>query len=88
MCADTNRPINKVKDIYTPFGSNADERFVVKQVLSKDSNAADIQSEDDKLAPGRLFIGDISSDGFPDLLITIKYQNGTSRSHILMNEAC
>lgn len=35
--------------------------------------------------PGRLYIGDITSDGFPDILLTIKYLNGTTRSHILVN---
>jgi hypothetical protein len=53
-----------------------------------DSNAVDIQSEDDKIAPGRLVIGDISSDGFPDVMVTVKYSNGTSKTHILLNEPC
>lgn len=60
----------------------------MKQLISRDNNAADIYSEDDKFNPGRIFIGDISSDGYPDLLITVKYINGTSRSHILINEPC
>lgn len=38
--------------------------------------------------PGRFYIGDVTSDGFPDVLITIKYINGTTRSHILVNQAC
>ena len=60
----------------------------MKQVLSKDSNAVDVQSENEKRAPGRLVIGDISSDGFPDVMVTLKYQNGTAKSHILINEPC
>jgi hypothetical protein len=88
VCADTNRPVNKVKDIYTSFSQSSDERYIVKQVISKDSNAADIFSEDDKIAPGRLVIGDISSDGFPDVMITVKYTNATSKTHILLNEPC
>lgn len=35
--------------------------------------------------PGRLYIGDITSDGYPDILITMKYNNGSSRPHILVN---
>lgn len=42
-------------------------------MISKDSNAADLFNEDEKLSPGRLVIGDISSDGFPDVMVTIKY---------------
>ena len=38
--------------------------------------------------PGRLYIGDVTSDGYPDILITMKYINGTTRSHILVNQAC
>jgi integrin alpha FG-GAP repeat containing protein 1 len=38
--------------------------------------------------PGRVYIGDITSDGFPDILLTIKYINGTTRSHILVNSPC
>ena len=88
VCADTNRPVNKVKDIFTPFSYTSEERYVLKQVLSKDSNAADIFSEDEKIKPGSLIIGDISSDGFPDIMITMKYQNGTSKTHILLNDPC
>ena len=38
--------------------------------------------------PGRLYIGDITSDGYPDILLTIKYINGTSRPHVLVNQRC
>jgi hypothetical protein len=38
--------------------------------------------------PGRLFIGDITSDGFPDIIVTLKYINGTTRPHILVNQPC
>ena len=38
--------------------------------------------------PGRIHIGDITSDGFPDILITMKYINGTTKPHILVNSPC
>jgi hypothetical protein len=87
LCAPTNRPIGKIKDIYSSFSSQ-EEKYVVKQLISKDSNAADVMSEDDIQMPGRLFIGDITSDGFPDIIVTIKYINGTTRPHILVNQPC
>ena len=38
--------------------------------------------------PGRIYIGDITSDGYPDILLTIKYINGTTKPHILVNQPC
>ncbi|CDW73884.1 UNKNOWN [Stylonychia lemnae] len=87
VCADTNRPINKIKDIFQSF-SQIEEKYVVKQLISKDSNAVDMYSDDEQSMPGRLYIGDVTSDGFPDILITMKYINGTTKSHILVNSPC
>ena len=36
--------------------------------------------------PPRVRLGDIDSDGYPDILVTIQYSNGTSIPHILLNE--
>ena len=38
--------------------------------------------------PGRVSIGDISSDGFPDIIMTVHYENGTDQAHILLNSPC
>lgn len=46
----------------------------------------EIYAEDTKA--GRIYLGDITSDGYPDVLLTIKYLNGTTRSHIIVNQAC
>ena len=35
--------------------------------------------------PPRIRLGDIDSDGYPDILVTIQYLNGTSRPHIFLN---
>jgi hypothetical protein len=39
----------------------------------------------DYLLP-RIHIGDINSDGYPDILVTIQYNNGSSIPYILLNE--
>lgn len=67
--------------------SSFDERNTVKSSISEDGVVTDIQ-EDDTQMPGRIYLGDITSDGYPDILITIKYTNGTTRPHVLVNEAC
>ena len=36
--------------------------------------------------PPRIRLGDIDADGFPDILVTIQYANGTSIPMMLMNE--
>lgn len=33
----------------------------------------------------RIHIGDIDSDGYPDILVTLRYNNGSSIPHILLN---
>jgi hypothetical protein len=33
----------------------------------------------------RIRIGDIDSDGYPDILVTIRYQNGSSIPQVLLN---
>jgi hypothetical protein len=76
--------VNKIKDIFSSFAL-VEEKYVIKQLISNDSNALDVYSEDEKQIPGRVYIGDITSDGFPDILLTIKYVNGTTRAHILVN---
>lgn len=39
----------------------------------------------DYLLP-RIHIGDINSDGYPDILVTIQYNNGSSIPYVLLNE--
>lgn len=41
LCADTNRPVNKIKDIYSSF-STPEDRYVVKQAISNDGGASDL----------------------------------------------
>jgi hypothetical protein len=41
ICAETNRPVNKIKDAFSLFGQPED-KYVVKQAISKDGDAIDI----------------------------------------------
>jgi hypothetical protein len=34
----------------------------------------------------RIHIGDINADGYPDILVTIRYANGSSIPHVLLNQ--
>lgn len=38
--------------------------------------------------PGRFHFGDITSDGYPDLLVTLQLQNGKSKTLFLLNRPC
>jgi len=64
-------------------------KYVYNQLLSSSSDAKEIYQDTgtirNYLAP-RIYIGDINSDGYPDVLVTIKYQNGSSIPHILLND--
>jgi hypothetical protein len=44
-----------------------------------------MSSTDNYLLP-RIYIGDVNSDGFPDILVTIKYNNGSSIPQVLLNQ--
>lgn len=54
LCADTNRAVNKIKDIYSSFTMSVEERNVVKQLISRDSNVDSLYTEDEKLQPGSI----------------------------------
>ena len=36
-----------------------------------------MKSTEVKHMPGRVSIGDISADGYPDIIMTLHYENGT-----------
>ena len=38
--------------------------------------------------PSRVSVGDISADGFPDIMVTVHYENGTDRAQVLLNSPC
>ena len=63
-------------------------KYVFNQLLSSHSQAKEIYQDmttvENYLLP-RIHIGDIDADGYPDILVTIKYNNGSSIPHVLMN---
>ena len=63
-------------------------KYVYNQLLSSAPDAKDIFNENDiqRYVPPKLYIGDINSDGYPDVLVTIRYWNGSSIPQILLNE--
>lgn len=66
-----------------------ESRFVYNQLLSSHPEAKEIYSDTASLKgyiPPKIYIGDINSDGYPDVLVTIKYQNGSSIPHVLLND--
>ena len=66
-----------------------ESRYVYNQLLSSHPEAKEISSEVTTLkgyVPPRIYIGDINSDGYPDVLVTIRYQNGSSIPHVLLND--
>lgn len=87
LCAQTNREVNYVRDAFAPF-NQMDEKYVVKQSITTDNNAQEVMYIDDHQNPSRMYIGDITSDGFPDILISIKYIDGFTKSRVLVNSAC
>jgi hypothetical protein len=64
-------------------------KYVFNQLLSSEQGAKEIRQDmgsvERYLLP-RIHIGDIDSDGYPDILVTIKYTNGSSIPHILLNK--
>ena len=55
-------------------------RVVRTQLFTRESGVVQIKSVDAKHMPGRISVGDISADGFPDILLTVRYDNGTDES--------
>lgn len=77
-----------IKDLFVaPTQSDEESSMVVKTKISgKDIKG--IFTPDQLHMPGRLHVGDVSSDGFNDLLITLEYTNGTSEAKLLLNTPC
>ena len=87
ICESTTRPINLIKDIYLSRSEVSDLKetsLIMKLQIKKEG--VDINSVDRKHMPGQLHIGDITSDGFPDLILTLKKDHsssGETEVHIL-----
>ena len=86
-----NVDLSEVEGDQSQF-ANDDEveqsKYVFNQLLSSNPQAKeifqDMSSLNNYLLP-RIRIGDIDSDGYPDILVTIRYQNGSSIPQVLLN---
>jgi len=92
ICESTTRPINLIKDIYLPRSEVTDwnSTSLITKLKIK-SEGVDVNSVDSTHMPGQLHIGDITSDGFPDLILTLKKDksiNGETEVHILESIKC
>ena len=98
VCSATDRPVSYLKDIFMPpseiyatldlNGIPNTDRVVKTQLFSRESGVSSVKSTDIKHMPGRVSIGDISADGFPDVLMTMRFDNGTEQAHIMLNSPC
>ena len=53
-----------------------EQRYIYNQLLSSNPEAKEIYSDTSSIKgyiPPKIYIGDINSDGYPDVLVTIKY---------------
>lgn len=98
VCSPPDRPVSALKDIFMPpsaiaatldaNGIPSTDRVVKTQLFPRDSGIVSMKSPNMKHMPGRVSIGDISADGFPDIIMTMRYENGTEQAHILLNTPC
>jgi len=98
ICAETNRPVKDLKDIFIPpnqangligpDGVSRSDLVLMSVPFRGDSDIEEISSADPQKMPGRIHFGDVASDGFPDIMMTVENRNGTSTTHILMNDPC
>lgn len=101
ICSLPNRPMEKLANIFAPYNTDLQSasteksevdntKYVLNQLLSVEPDAKEIYSEmssdpSEVLLP-RIHVGDVNSDGYPDILVTIKYNNGSSIPHVLLNQ--
>jgi hypothetical protein len=80
ICASTTRPINMIKNIFLALGDSVDfenTSLIQKIVIAEGEERIEMFDPHPTHMPGNLKIGDITSDGFPDILMTIKKGNST-----------
>ena len=80
--------MNQVSNTLNADGIPNTDRVTKVQLYAEELGVLGLYSPDSTHMPGRLTIGDISSDGFPDIIVTVKNSNDTSQAHILLNSPC
>jgi hypothetical protein len=78
VCASTQRAINLIKDMFVPPDKLTKDLGTVTQinfdVFTEATSLIGINSD----MPGHLYFGDITSDGYPDLVVTLSLKSGKS----------
>jgi len=64
--------------------------MILKNPVLDSADNYEIYSVDETHMPGQIHIGDITSDGYPDLILTLRksYFEGETEVHILQNTPC
>jgi hypothetical protein len=75
VCASTFRPIKMIKDMFTPPEKATKEQGSIV-IVELESNLMQVSES----MPGRLHFSDVTFDGYPDLMVTMKNSNGTSQA--------
>ena len=97
VCSDTDRPIPSLTDMFFPInkvptvldaeGKVTTDRVVRTKVYAESQGVSGIYNPDSTHMPGRMQLGDISSDGFSDILITVNSNEGPT-THLILNSPC
>jgi len=88
VCASTTRAINLIKDMFTPPDKVTKDLSSVTQInFGSIADAKALMSVSSSM-PGHFYFGDITSDGYPDLTVTLKLNSGKSQVFCLLNRPC
>ena len=97
VCSDTDRPVSSLTDMFFPMNQVAqvldpeglvtNDRVVRTKIYTESQGVSGMYNPDSTHMPGRMQIGDISSDGFADILITVMGNDGPS-THLILNSPC
>ena len=71
-----------ISDLETEKATGLPETDMVVQmtIFPRESSVQSLKAVDLTHMPSRVSIGDISADGFPDIMLTLHYENGTDRA--------
>jgi hypothetical protein len=85
VCASTQRAINLIKDMFTPPSKQGQATTAIDLTIIDDFQSIFSVSSS---MPGQFYFGDITSDGFPDILFTVLLKSGKSKVVCLLSHEC
>ena len=74
--------------MFTPPDKATKDSGTVQQINIASLNTANSLMKVSESMPGRFHFGDITSDGYPDLVLTLQLANGQSKSQFFLNRPC